>query len=118
MRQLSDSELENISGGGKKTFVICFSIVLLLKFTYDVRSKLKKLANSNSECFKHGFKRGVTELVENVEEWTGLKISKSRNIYDRAVDHAVDSIIDYAVHEYEKDKESNFLLWLIYYVCM
>lgn len=122
MRQLSDSELENISGGGKKTFVICsigiFSIGLLLKFTYDVRSKLKKLATSDSECFKYGFKRGVTGLVENVEEWTGLKISKSRNIYDRAVDHAVDSIIDYAVHEYEKDKESNFLLWLIYYVCM
>lgn len=112
MRQLSDSELENISGGGKKTFVICFSIGLLLKFTYDVHSKLKKLANSNSECLKYGFKRGVTELAESVEEWTGLKISKSRNIYDRAVDYAVDSIIDYAGHEYEKDKESNFLFFL------
>ena len=112
MRQLSDSELENISGGGKKTFVICFSIGLLLKFTYDVHSKLKKLANSDSECFKYGFKRGVTELVENVEEWTGLKISKSRNIYDRAVDYAVDRIVDYAVYEYEKDKESNFLFFL------
>ena len=98
MRQLSDSELENISGGGKKTFVICsigiFSIGLLLKFFYDVYCEIEKIESPWG---------GMSYLCGRVKRELGYK---SSNIYDRAVDYAVDRIVNYAVYEYEKDKES------------
>ncbi len=94
MRQLSDSELENISGGGKKTFVICsigiFSIGLLLKFSYDVYCEIEK-NKSSLGVMSYLWGRGKRELGY-----------KSRNIYDRAVDYAVDSIIDYAYNKESK----------------
>ena len=98
MRQLSDSELENISGGGKKTFVICsigiFSIGLLLKFSYDVYCEIEKIEKIESPW------GGMSYLCGRGKRELGYK---SRNIYDRAVDYAVDSIVDYA---YQKNKES------------